>query len=65
MTTICEDDTAGEQYDRDVLDTAAVSTHSALFDYVESHPEEADFENLREQLHEMVDEAVDDLEAER
>jgi len=62
MTTIYEDDTTGEQYDRDVLQPAGVCIESALYADVEYHPDNADFDELRQQLHLLVDEAVDSLE---
>lgn len=76
MVTKLEDDTTGEQYTRmelkregiiggdPELDRAGVIIGGGLYDDLDYHPEHADYEELREQLHEMVDSAVDAWEAE-
>lgn len=75
MTTKFEDDTTGEQYTKTELQRegiihggelllAGVIMQGDLYDDLDYHPEHADYDALREQLHEMVDSAVDAWEAE-
>jgi hypothetical protein len=70
MTTIHEDDTTGEQYsgrelivDDDVggdgLDKAGVMIGGMMFDKIEYHPSDGDYDALADQLHQMVDAAVE------
>lgn len=71
MTTKFEDDTTGEQYTKTQLkregiiggdaelDQAGVLIGGGLYDDLDYHPEHADYEELRKQLHHMVDDAVD------
>lgn len=74
MTTKFEDDTNGEQYTKTELQAegiiggdpelwrAGVIMHGGLYDDLDYHPEHADYDALREQLHEMVDSAIDAYE---
>lgn len=74
MTTKYEDDTTGEQYTSTDLSRDNTISGDGLweagvhirgpYDSVDFHPEHADYDELRRQLHEMVDSAVDAWEEE-